>query len=405
MTEDVKDTLEITTDQLKTMVKETVAEAIAAGQPKEVKQDKTFETFAIATRRVSDSDARAFIGNPEKDNLALGKLLTFAALMKNDHSKAMHLADKIYKDLPYFEKTLNSGDLASGGVLIDGPVASQIIEALRAKSVVRSLARNQQMREGEFRLARITSGAVARYKGENDKTNASQLVTDQINPTPHFLEALTAVSNPLNSFTLEASQRMAQDDLLEIIALREDKAFLRDDGTGFSPRGLINFAANTLNQTSEAVADVRTDFRALIEFVEGSNVPMTRPSFLMTSRSRGFLEDLKTAGGETNEFTIAMDRNLRGIPVVTTNNIPNNLGGGSNESEILLVDFDQIIIFDAIDSFKLTISNEATYKDALGQDRSAFAHDETIIKMSSAHDIQPRHPEAVASMKLVTYGA
>lgn len=408
---DNNDVIEMTQTELQKMMSDTAAKVIADAAKKikaeEEKEDKTFNSFAIHIKNVNEDQAKAFIGNPEKetgkDSLALGKLMVLSGLMKTNQSKAYELAEKTYKNLPYMAKALNTSNLVSGGVLIVEEVASDVIELLRARGVVRGLARSRQIPTGAFRQARVTNPTVARYKDEGTATNESQLTTDQIVPTPHILESLTAISDLLNDFTNQQSQRIAQDELLMTMALREDLAFLRGTGTEFEPKGLLNFAANTQAQTSTAVADVRTDIRDLIEFVEGANVAMVRPQFLMTSRSRGFLEDLKTAGGETNEFTLAANGNIRGMPVATTNNIPNNLGGGT-ESEIYFVDMNEIVIFDAIDSFRLRVSTEATYKDSAGADRSAFANNETVIMMTSAHDLIPRHNEAISTLTAVTYG-
>lgn len=404
---DDNDFVEMTQTELAKMISDQLAKAVpdvlAAQKAAEPKEDKTFETFAHHIKKVNQDQIKIFIGNPEKDKLGLGKMMAFTGLLKTNQSKAFELAEKVYKDLPYFEKALNTGDLVSGGVLIAEELASEVIELLRPMTVVRNLARNRQIPTGAFRQARVTAGAVARYKDEGTTTNASQLTTDQIVPTPHILEALTPVSDLLNDFTNQQSQRVAQEDLLRVMAEREDLAFLRGTGTQFEPKGLLNFAANTQAQTSTAVADVRTDIRDLINFLGNANVSMDSLTFLMTTRSNGFLEDLKTAGGETNEFSLAVNGQIRGIPVFTTNNIPNNLGGGT-ESEIYLVNMSDVVIFDAIDSFRLRVSSEATYKDSSGNDRSAFANDETIIKMISAHDLIPRHNEAIATLTAVTYG-
>jgi len=401
--------VEITQSELEKMISDksakAVADALAADKKaNEKKEDKTFETFAHHIKQVNQDQAKNFIGNPENDNLKLGKLMALTGLLKSNERQAFELAEKVFKDLPYIGKALNTTNLVSGGVLITEEVASDIIELLRPMAVVRNLATSRQIPTGAFRQARVTGGAVARYKGEGTTTNASQLTNDQIIPTPHILESLTAISDLLNDFTNQQSQRVAQDDLLRVMALREDLAFLRGTGTEFEPKGLLNFAANTQAQTSEAVADVRADIRALIDFLGNANVPNIRPTWLMTTQSMGFLEDLKTAGGETNEFTLALNGNIRGKPVNETNNIPGNLGGGGDESEIYLVEMSEVVIFDAIDSFRLKVSTEATYKDSAGNDRSAFANDETVIKMMSAHDMIPKHNEAIATLTAVTYG-
>lgn len=374
------------------------------------KEDKSFNIFKTA---VSDADTEKYLGDYEnakdgvegaKARCSLGKLIQLSVVLSKDYQKGMQLAEKAAKSMPYLAKALNTGDLVSGGVLIVEEVANDVIELLRPLTTVRQFSRNRRIPTGSFRQARATAGAVSRYKGEGTTTNASQQTFDQIVPTPRFLETLVPISDFLLDFTNSRAQAEAQSDMMDSMAQREDLAFLRGLGTQFEPKGLLNFADTTTNETSAAVADVRTDIRTTIEAIRGSNVAETAMRWLMTSRSFGFLEDLKTAGGETNEFTLAANGNIRGIPVTFTNNIPNNLGGGGDESEIYLVDFAEIVIFDAIDSFRLRVSNEATYVDSGGNDRSAFANDETIMKMISAHDLIPRHNEAIAVIDQITYG-
>src|SRR5260221_6908252 len=53
---------------------------------------------------------------------------------------------------------------------------------------------------------------------------------------------MVPVSNDMMRYADPAADAFVRDDLVKVIALREDKAFLFGDGTADSPRGYLSFA-------------------------------------------------------------------------------------------------------------------------------------------------------------------
>ena len=93
---------------------------------------------------------------------------------------------------------------------------------------------------------------------------------------------------------------------------------------------------------------------------------------------------------------------LHGYPIFTTTQIPNNLGGGGDETEITFADFDEVVIGDTM-RIEISISTEASIKDGGGNVVSLFQTDQTAIRAISEHDLVPRHDSAIAVINGVTW--
>ena len=94
---------------------------------------------------------------------------------------------------------------------------------------------------------------------------------------------------------------------------------------------------------------------------------------------------------------------LRGYPVKKTTQIPVNLGGGSDESEIYFADFADVVVGE-VPGLILGVSTEASYTSG-SSTVSAFQNDQTLILAIERHDMNLRHLESVGVMTGVTWGA
>ncbi|SVM38763.1 putative major capsid protein [Klebsiella pneumoniae] len=85
---------------------------------------------------------------------------------------------------------------------------------------------------------------------------------------------------------------------------------------------------------------------------------------------------------------------LKGYPIQHTSAIPVNLGESGKESEIYFADFNDVVIGED-GAMKVDFSKEATYLDAEGNTVSAFARNQSLIRVVLEHDIGFRHPEGL----------
>lgn len=288
---------------------------------------------------------------------------------------------------------------SSGGALIPQNLHNEVIELLRARSVVRKLgARSIPLPNGNLGMPRMAGGATAYYTGENENIKSSESKFGDIKLSAKKLTALVPISNQLIGYAGFNVEQLVLGDILATIAVREDKAFLRDDGSDNTPKGLRSTAYDnqrTVEWTGSAV-DLKTIdayLDSLILKLMESNSLMVKCGWAISPRTYMKLFGLRDGNG--NKVYPEMSQGLlKGYPIEHTTTIPSNLGTGGNESEIYFADFNDVVIGENSD-MKVDFSNEATYYDTNGDLVSAFVRDQSLIRVITQHDIGFRHPEGL----------
>src|SRR4029453_3798299 len=106
-------------------------------------------------------------------------------------------------------------------------------------------------------------------------------------------------------------------------------------------------------------------------------VRMLRPAWILSPRSKMYLMTVRDANGN---FAFRDEMRAGGLwtfPFGAKTQIPENLGGGGDESEIYLVDMADAVIGDAT-SIIIDSSTEAAYHDG-SQGIAAFSQDQTVV--------------------------
>jgi HK97 family phage major capsid protein len=286
-------------------------------------------------------------------------------------------------------KQLGESALSTGGALVPEDLAQEVIEFLRAKTLVRQMgARTLPMPNGSLTLPRMSAGAVASYIGENTNVPQSDQVFGQIQMTAKKLAVLTPVSNDLLRDASGSVDELVRDDLTQAASVREDAAFIRDNGTVNTPKGIrFQDSIQTQAQTGVTVANATTDIGICIQNLMDQNIPMTRPGWMISPREwRALITARGTDGVPIFRSEMEMGR-LFGFPFGITTQIPTNLGAG-NESEVYFVDFAQAVIGEAMD-MEVSVVDGAAYNDGSNL-VSAFSLDQTVIKLITRHDFAMR---------------
>ena len=287
----------------------------------------------------------------------------------------------------------------SGGALIPENIHSEVIELLRPRTVVRKLgARSVPLPNGNLSLPRMSGGATSSYVGESSDVNATESTFDDIKLAAKTMITLVPISNQLIGRAGFNVEQLVLGDMITAMAVREDKAFLRDDGTGNTPTGFKS-VATTASRTKPwsgtvDLATIDAYLDSLILMLMQSDSMMVNPGWAMSPRSWMKLFGLRDGNGNKVYPEMAQGL-LKGYPIEHTNTIPSNLGTGTNETEIYFADFNDVLIGEQ-DSMTIDFSREATYKDAEGNLVSAFARNQSLIRLVGEHDIGFRHPEGLA---------
>lgn len=349
-----------------------------------------------------------------KPGVAVAQMARSLASRRGDPRAAAEFAQKQGFN-PMVVDALGAGSDSAGGVLIPENLSSEIIELLRPKAVVRSLGtRSIPLNNGNVTIPRLQGGAVVSYIGTDDDIPQTDEQFDDLKLSAKKLAALVPISNDLLKYAgpNQNVDLMVVGDLTAAIAQREDKAFIRDDGTGGTPKGLRYWApggslipAPDLSGLSGAplLQAVDLALNTMILAHENNNAGMVSPGWLMAPRTRRWLSSLKTTTGA--KFYPELDQGtLKGYPFKTTTQIPWNLGASGTESELYFADFGDCFIGEN-DDMRIDFSAEATYTDSSGKTVSAFQRDQTLVRVITHNDFGPRHPESVAVMTGITWGA
>lgn len=307
--------------------------------------------------------------------------------------------------------------MADGGALVPDEFSSEFIELLRPATVVRaSGARVVPMNSGTLSMGRQNTAGTASYQGETENIAPSKLSVGQLQASAKKLTALTPISNDLIRDAAISAEALVRDDLVAVMARKEDITFIRALGTQYQPKGILYWTAETnkfdatQDGPSATVAEVTADLARLLQLVDESDVNVDLASaagtvgWIMTPRSKWFLF------GMVNEHGVPVFRDelrmgkLWNHPVRTTTQIPNTLGDGSDESEVYFGIFDQAIIAEntnlIVDAFP-----GGAYADSNGTVVSGISADQTVIRTIARHDFLVRHNNCFAVLEAVRWGA
>jgi HK97 family phage major capsid protein len=297
-------------------------------------------------------------------------------------------------------KALSSSDGTSGGFLVPVQVSQDIIEFLRPASVMRRMnPMTVQMPTGTMRIPKITQGSAATYIGENQNIAVTQPQFGQIVLSWKKLAAIVPISNDLVRYSSPSADAIVRDDLVRAMAQAENLAFLRGDGTAFSPKGLrfwIN-SANVLISAGTTLANMVTDIGAMILALLNNNIPMTRPAWLMSPRTWNSLNLVQTTTGAFVFRPEMAGGTLMGFPFALTTQVP----GSGATGEMYLVDFADVVIGDSM-NLAVDQSMEAAYFDGATV-QAAFSLDQTVIRVIQEHDFALRRDVSGAVMTAMSY--
>lgn len=307
------------------------------------------------------------------------------------------------------QRALNSGSAAAGGILVPEEMSSEIIDILRPRTTfLQGNPRRVSLASGSYKLPAAATGATATWRGEGKPIQVSQPTFKDINLTAKFLDAMVPLTNQLLRWSLADVRSWVERDMALEMGTKLDYAAYFGSGGAHTPTGITKVEGITrfsgANGTAPSVVDIEASARTAELSMEGRNLPMTNAVWVMAPRVRKFLGDLRDGNGNRYYPELHSAAPVwRGYPVYSTTQVPVNGGGTTDESEILLVNFDDVFFGEGA-GLSFGVSTEATYVNN-GQTVSAFQNDLTIIKASLEADVDLRYLEAVAVIDGVRWGA
>ncbi len=308
------------------------------------------------------------------------------------------------------QRAVNSGSASAGGVLVPEEMSSEIIDILRpATTFLRGNPRRISLAGGSYKLAAAASGATANWRGEGKPIQVSQPTFKDINLTAKFLDSMVPLTNQLIRWSLADAKAWVERDMSLEMGTKLDYGAYFGAGTQHTPLGITKipgvtrFAAE--GGLTPTIQQIETGARKAELAMEGKNLPMMGAAWVMAPRTRTYLADLRDGNG--NRYFPELQGTVptwRGRPVLSTTQVGIIGGVNTDETEILLVNFDDILYGEGA-GISFGVSTEATYVNAAGQTVSAFQNDLTLIKASLEADVDMRYTEAVSVIEGVRWGA
>ena len=375
--------MEITKEELQKMIQETINE--------KEKENLKKEGSKMEKNIITSGEVR----KPTKAEAKLAHYILSVAAGKGNRDLSIKWAEK--RGYDEVVKALNTGVPEEGGFLVPEEWATDIIELLKPISVMRRMgARSYPMGAATTHIPSITGGAMAEYIGEGQDITASQGSFGQKVLTWKKLAALVPISNDLIRFSPYNVETIVSNDMISSIALREDRAFLRDDGTGETIKGVRYLAP-----TTATTGDPEQDLATLEYMLKNAHMPMQTAGYIISPRTEKYLKYMKDAYDRYVFKEEMRNGRLNGYPYAVSYDIPENLGVGENETEIYMIVFSEAIIGESY-NLNLETSSEASYWDGTKY-ISAFSTDQTIIRAIMENDFILRHDEAAAVLTGVVW--
>jgi HK97 family phage major capsid protein len=302
-------------------------------------------------------------------------------------------------------RAMAEGSFGAGGALVPQQQSAEIIELLYAATQSLKLGARVIEFNAALNMGKMNAGATVGYVGESDNIVPSQPAVGEIRLSRKKAAATVPLTNELLRNPAVGADAIVRDDLVRQIALRRDLSFFRGQGTQAQPKGVLNWtnASNKFNQAGTTTANKIADLIKLIRLVDESNIPLDSAAFAMAPRSLWSLASSLDANSNMTFAAMLAAGNLFGFKYGRSTQIPTNLGGGTNESEIYFGAFsDALMGFDSSTPLAIEVFPNGTFFDGSAL-VSGISSDQTVIRALEGHDVALRHDTSFAICQAVTW--
>jgi HK97 family phage major capsid protein len=251
-------------------------------------------------------------------------------------------------------KAMTEGVAAQGGYLVQKEIERAIVEAREDDNVLRELCQVVNVNAVEFQIDQLTLGTAAGWVAEMaEKPESTSLSLSSVSAGVFTAAGLATISNQLLADSNPAIDRLVTNDLSKRLAALEEIAFMSGSGTG-QPLGILNTpGVQTQTNSVVDVTDTGGLLDSILDAISKVQSSWDEPTaILMHPRTWTRVLKAKDAVGTYLVGTPSIQqprtaqKSIFGVPVVTSNRVPTNLGAGTNESRIIVGDFNTALVLD-----------------------------------------------------------
>jgi HK97 family phage major capsid protein len=253
-------------------------------------------------------------------------------------------------------KAMTEGTQAQGGYLVRPLVERQIVLARELDNVLRGLCSKLNVTTNSIQLDQLglttTAGWVAELAAKPESTG---MTLASVTASVFTAAGLATISNQLLADSNPAVDALVTADLAKRLVALEETAFINGTGSG-QPLGILNTPG--IGATALTATDIPSLLGAILDAVAAVETNHGAPSAILM-HPRTWTRILKAqdaqgayfidpSGGPQDPRTGQRGprKTLWGYEVITSNRLPTNLGGATNESRIIVGDFREALILD-----------------------------------------------------------
>lgn len=257
-------------------------------------------------------------------------------------------------------KDLSEGVDADGGYLVPTEFYKTLTEKKYHFANVRRFATVIPMSSDKMDLPVEANTVSVNWTTELSTITQSDPTFDIVQLAANMLAGISRQSRQLlaDSAINEAIQDYIVRIFARALALTEDTVFIVGDGTN-KPKGIRTYTiSQSVAQAGASLVDsdiVNLEYTLPIQY-------RSNAVFIMHDSRRKLISNLRSTDGKKLHPEIDNRENptLNGYPVVVSNDLPTNLGGGTNESEIFFGDLSYYYIGDRQQMFAEVSTQEGT---------------------------------------------
>lgn len=334
------------------------------------------------------------------------------AIFESNLKNAPHNVDKKHSNevIGNYLRSLARGDVESirkdlgeatggGGYLTPLEFSSQLIELLYKLPVIRPYATRMPMRSDQMQIPLESSTVTANWTSEFAAATQSDPTFGTLTLSVNNLIGISRMSRQMldDSAIEEDLVNYVMRKFAEAIGRAEDSAFMIGDGSG-KPKGIRQYTfANTASQAGANLTgdDLINVYHKLpIQYRSRSDVVwLMHDSVVQKIRS---LKDstgryLYEAGYGSVFVTDGQTPTLLGKPILVQNDIPTNLGGGTDTTEVYLGAL----------SYYLVGDRQQVFSEVSTQEGTSFARHMAAVKVGERIDGQLSQTDPIAQLTAV----
>lgn len=316
--------------------------------------------------------------------LTLGRMIRLVAQKRFDVLEAQHKAIKAQY------KALGINPDTAGGYLVRPEYSNQIIELLRAETVVLPLCLQIPLNSDTLTIPAQTGGATVSWVGEGATINPTEATFGMKRLVAHKMAALVKISNELLEDSDPAIDAIIREDIARAAAEEIDRVILMGSGLGEEPLGVLYGASSV---TALNAVPSYSNLSALVRTIETAKVSKNPPwAWVYSTRENHTLRTLEDTAGNLifagpgayqQAAAGAMQPTLLDYPRYDTNIIAED---GNQETKMFFGQWRDVVV-GMRKAIEIVASNEAG---------DAFASDSTYVRAILRMDVVMRHPESVA---------